>query len=167
MTILAWDGHCLAADTALWKDNYTHYRSRKLFILRRGAEAPFQEELENLAVYAATGDIGLCTKVARWLRVGGEKPVIPENDHESSFGIVVSAGRNCYGVGGEMEIVPVYSVPHADGGGHQVVLGAMLAGASAPEAVRLACTRTSWGGGPVEFVDMRKPPMAVEEYLLK
>lgn len=152
MTTIAFDGKTLAVDRGSWKNNFVWSVTRKLFGPFEISE-PAADRLGMprgaTVVYAAAGTAAEAPLVATWLFSGGGMPDL--NDKEMSRGIVVWVeGRSGGFLTSLLTLEPIDRYPIADGGGFEIALGAMLAGASAVRAVELTIERTGWAAGGVD-----------------
>ena len=166
MTTIAWDGKTLAVDRAQWKDNYVWIEVCKLFDYGAlSSSAPLANFAHDRVrhrfraghsriVWAATGDANECLMIDRWIRDGGDLPSLANPGQ--SYGLVVVqrllGPPEVYQLTSAMLLGRVYSAPFADGGGFQLALGAMLAGASAVRAIELTAERSGWAAGGVDSV---------------
>jgi hypothetical protein len=85
------------------------------------------------------GDSGLTIKMQRWLETEREFDIAADQ-REKTFGLFVADSREVFGVVGHFELVPLEGIDGrcvVQGGGSEIALGAMLAGASAIDAIRI------------------------------
>lgn len=150
MTTIAWDGNTLAVDRGSWS-GYLVNTVCKLFDVRGGGR------IKNQAYFAACGDAHVAMATVKWLRGEEIPPFADPEAWKKSVGVVVSLDKRIYRICPgilfcEEEIL---SVPFADGGGGEIALGAMLAGASAARAVKIVAQRSSLSYGGVDSVKIR------------
>lgn len=79
-----------------------------------------------------------------WLEKGGDCPKLSEEFE----GLVLSPDGTCRSYAPDGRSI-LEEIPTATGGGKQIALGAMHAGASAEEALRICCERSLGTGGTV------------------
>jgi hypothetical protein len=164
MTTIAFDGNVLAVDRAAWKGD-TCYEAVKIFkvALSPSVVERFYWFSCNEILWAVAGYAHDVSKVLRWMESGAGLPTI-EGDH-ASVGVVVPTEKRigragyyanaCYGLSKYMTLDPIDSVPFADGAGHEMALGAMLAGADAIKAVEIVASRSSMSRFGVDWYDFR------------
>lgn len=88
-------------------------------------------------IAAVAGSTLDCAAIRRWVAGGliGETGV-SGND---SSGLLIKPDGSVHLLGSDGALAPIEAEYHATGSGWQIALGAMAAGASAEEAVRIAC----------------------------
>ena len=144
MTTIAYRDGVLAADSLL-RCGQTRFGIVRKIIQANGLAA------------ALTGDMQDTVLLRRWLQAG-----CPEcgNDGVSPWAILGQDGGSgiVVGSGGAMIFdyrlrrYPVEAPFYADGSGADIAIGAMAAGATAEEAVRIACRYDTGSSEPVEVV---------------
>lgn len=153
MTTIAWDGTTLAADKASWKGGYVWNGCTKLFSGMLGKAAAARFGLGTVAgceVWrAACGSAAEQPLINAWLFHDAERPTLAEPNNTCGVLVVPRTGR-AYFVTGLLTLEPITTVPMADGGGHEMALGAMLGGATAVQALHLVASRSSWCAGGVD-----------------
>ena len=132
MTVIAWDGVTVAADSMANEDGLSSTVT-KLHTFKDG-------------VLADVGELWACAAMRAWLTGDGAFPNVSGAD----------ASLIVFGPLGEVQEyqstpypLEEFSAPYAWGCGRDLALGAMLAGATAVEAARIACERSIYCGGPV------------------
>lgn len=137
MTTIAWDGKTLAVDSKETANGTIISTSRKKLYLDQG----------QYKAVAISGDLVDCLNIIDWIASGGlgDKPAIPEG---SSIIAIDECGR-AYRYISPCLIRLEIKAPYGDGSGYELVLGAMDAGATAVEAVKIACKRDVYTGGRV------------------
>lgn len=145
MTTIAYRDGVLAADTRS-SSNDCVLSDRHPKIVRRGR-----------VMAAATGTTAMCREFLAWVS-GGMRGAPPENPHPSNsewtyWGLVVSPTGAW--VFQEPGVVPVTSEFYAMGSGRDFALGAMMAGASAADAVAVAMRLDTCSGGEVRALSVR------------
>lgn len=154
MSIVCFDGDTLAVDRASWK-NQIWSPTRKLFKLSPPSQECLKRfrvsEYNDLIVWGACGYAEEIPLILEWMEKGGEAPSLKKQN--VARGLILHAHSGYInGLTGLLTLEPFGTgVAVADGGGHEIALGAMLAGATAPKAVELAKSRSSWGAGGVDY----------------
>lgn len=156
MTTIAFDGKTLAVDRASWKGNYIWTPVQKLFIINQlgqSAADRFGLEKETKIAYAGAGSAADVPLVVSWMM--GRLTEIPKDlekdEDNTSRGLILSIdSRRIYALTGILTLESYTGFPVADGGGHQMALGAMLAGATAVQAIEFSAARSSWAAGGVD-----------------
>lgn len=129
MTTIAFDGKTLAADRGTWH-GYQCSAGRKVYRIRDPLGRPF--------LIAFAGDAGLSMAVLAWLRGEGEKPVIaPELKGKEDLAIGIDYRGRVYRLTAHLTAYRMYGHKHTFGGGGELAMAAMLAGADAATAVRI------------------------------
>lgn len=144
-------------DRASWKSDYIWNPVCKLFQVSPGPACIHRFVLDGIAadgvlIWAAAGSAGEAPLVLDWMEKGGELPPLVEPEKVSTRGLILvpETGR-IYALTSLFTLEPFLTgVPIADGGGFQMALGAMLAGATAVEAIEIVASRTGWAAGGVD-----------------
>ncbi|MDD5370513.1 MAG: hypothetical protein PHQ40_15630 [Anaerolineaceae bacterium] len=154
MTTSCFDGRFLAVDRASWKGN-TWNEVEKLFqvSLHPDVGARFRLNDSRIIIWAAAGSAAEVPCILKWMEEGGDPPELMEKDYNCGL-IVAISSRKAYSLTGLLTLEPFEKVPCADGGGHEMALGAMLAGANAKDAVEIVASRSSWAAGGVSVFDL-------------
>lgn len=107
-------------------------------------------------LYASAGSCGLGDRFEAWIRDGcaGEHPKLKEG--ESSAQCVVFLPDGLMAWFHEDGMTPVRAPFHAIGSGSAYAIGAMAAGASAPDAVRIAMQHDTGTGGSVTVLTINR-----------
>jgi len=138
LTVIAFKEGVLSADSAVFHGDYSFAKVEKITRLSDGS------------LYAGSGRAALCDAVKKWLdggMVAGERPEPPKD--EEDFGALWLRADGLWRISGDIRPHPDL-VPFAAEGSHcEFVCGAMAAGLSAEEAVRLACRYGAWAREPV------------------
>ena len=148
MTTVAWDGRTLAADRAAWSGNFK-YQVRKVYAVR----APNGRR----CAIAFSGDGGFAMAVLAWLR-GGEHPgPYPEalNGGPRAVALLVRDDGRTWKLDTSLRWTPTSGRLQASGGGQDMAMGAMAAGASAVEAIRIVARHSDLSGCGVSSVRLR------------
>lgn len=141
MTVIAWDGATLAADSQLNYGN-TRLACEKLFSLPDGGIVGF------------AGDAAKCQRLLRWLRGEGPRPRRLANAHA----IRVDAAGVAYLYAETSEAERITSRYVAIGCGDDFAMGCMVSGRSSAEAVALTIEHNSQCGPPVVTLQPGKQP---------
>lgn len=143
MTTIAWDGTTLAADRASWSGN-SKYRVRKV---HKVVAADGQKFLVAFA-----GDQAFANLVLRWMR-GGPHPGAYPNSDEVTIGVVIDEKHRVWRLDSQkLSYSQILERIHASGGGQDFAIGALEAGATAEQAIRIAIKRSDMAGLGVDSV---------------
>ena len=135
MTVIACRDGIMAADSAVWQGNIIAGHTRKILRLKDG-------RLVGCAGLRPT--IQACKA---WLDGDGEKPPAEEVD---AFGAIILGADGIFRVSYKFQIYESAGAFACEGAHGDFMYGAMLAGASAEEAVRLAIKHGDNAGGEVQ-----------------
>lgn len=155
MTTIAFDGKVLAADRAVtWGDQIGEHTSPKIILFD-----------DMIAV--GSGDAGAWRSLACWHM---DNPVGPAGWRhpppiwgDGGYGIYI-LGRN-----GEVYYIDKYGTvlreraPLTTGSGCEIAIGAIHAGATAVEAVRIACRLDKNSRGPIDYVIVGSDPWIIRQ----
>ncbi len=133
MTTIAYDGVSLASDSQVG-GAYLDGGIKKVVKIGK-------------SYFGAAGHLESMTLFFKWLREGGDKPKI---DSDSFEGIEVR-GKSVYWWGDALTPCRIRA-PAAIGSGVQFAMGAMLAGATAKEAVKIAAKLDGGTGRTIKSV---------------
>ena len=135
MTTIAWDGHMVAADSMATTGDYKNPRD------------VVKLKLEAGILFALCNTSCMFEPLVRWYLASAEPGMMPRApDADFSF-VVFKPGETLYFV--QDCPYPSYpGSPNAWGSGGAFAIGAMLNGASAVEAVRIACKANPSGTAP-------------------
>lgn len=145
MTTIAWDGKTIASDT----------QGGGMFIYDNG---PKVFEVSG-HLFGLAGDREACEFARQWILKDLDSLKIAERSRpdlgtESFGGLMIGPDGQCYAF--EKRLLPFrVSTPHAEGSGGMFAQAAMLAGADAAEAVRIACELDPYSGGSVTTIDLK------------
>ena len=145
MTTIAWDGKTVAADTLT-----------VCGFQRNGkpAQKLFPRTLSG-KVYAMSGLFGWAAPWIAWHEAGADPalaPATPNQEQRGSF-IVFDKGR-CFYCATDFPYLVEAGAPDAWGTGQEYAIGAMRAGASAVQAVRIAADVDIHTGGDIQEIDL-------------
>jgi hypothetical protein len=154
MTTVAFDGKLLAVDKASWTESGRTWNAvTKLYELRAEERQKLDVGSEGQAWIAFMSDPGLVIKLRDWLiGLSEEKPEAP--DKGATIGVIARSDGSLYRLTGWYSMEKIESVPFAGGGGQDIALGAMLAGASAAMALALIARRSAWVAAGIDFVNI-------------
>jgi ATP-dependent protease HslVU (ClpYQ) peptidase subunit len=145
MTVIAWDGRYVAADSLVC------YGST------RGAGPVKKIRTTAKAAYALTGHGALFDPMIEWIENGAKPDDKPScGDNYSDTLILQFLDGKCYGYRVSLPYPDELIAPDAWGAGADFAIGAMEAGKNAAEAVEIAIRRETYTGGPVEFIDLHE-----------
>lgn len=137
MTTIAWDGKTLAVDSfGVSGETVINKRVKKLFT-----------DVGPFMAVAFSGTLQECEPLIKWIEKGGDNP--PVGDH---FNLVcISKKGKCLTLhDGDALFFVEASGMWSTGSGRNIALGAMEAGATAIEAIKIACKRDIYTGGKVQ-----------------
>lgn len=145
MTTIAYRDGILCTDSAC-----TSSQGILLGTVRKLGRAP------DGSLIAAAGKSMACAVVVAWAESGMEgSPNVSDDD----FGaILVRPDRTVHHLSGDGSTVQIDAPFHAEGSGYQIALGAMAAGASAEEAVQIACKLDGKSREPVQLIRLGDAP---------
>jgi hypothetical protein len=143
MTVIAWDGRTVAAD------------SLKCYGSSR-AMAPVQKlRVRNGIVFAMTGSGPLFDPMIEWYLKGADPKAVPEcGDEHKGTALIVFKPDGAAFYKPSMPYPDEVSAPDAWGAGADFAIGAMEVGADAKTAVEAAIRREAYTGGPVQVIDL-------------
>lgn len=144
MTTIAWDGRYVAADSLMISGSYKH-------------PMPYQKlRLGNGVVYGLTGFAAWFDAWIKWYEAGADPAATPacnlSGDNAGSF--IVFAKDNVKFYTREMPYPLKLEAPDAWGSGAEYAIGAMMAGAKADEAIRIAIKVDHGTGGEAQVIDL-------------
>jgi len=145
MTVIAWDGRTVAADSL------NCYGSSR-------AVAPVRKLRErNGIVFGLTGSGALFEPMIAWYLAGADPKNVPScGDSYKSTVLLVFTKDNASFYKIEMPYPDEISPPDAWGAGSDFAIGAMEVGADAKTAVEAAIRREAYTGGPVLVFDLHE-----------
>lgn len=160
MTTIAWDGRFLAADTLMVAGSYRCPQHVDKLAIHGGR------------VFGITGAYGWAKAIVDWVTKHGADPVLhPLIGHTAPEGCnlpliieVGAAGAPARSFEGSCPYPVLVANPEAWGSGAEYAIGAMMWGATAPEAVALAIKANPHTGGYVRFVDTHRTPLVIQEW---
>lgn len=106
---------------------------------------------------AATGSIGDGRAVDSWLNAGGDPDKKPKIDDDGYDALCLSPDGSAWRIDSSLTFFQLDAPFHAVGSGFELALGAMAHGATAAEAVKIACRLDTRSREPihVEALDGR------------
>jgi hypothetical protein len=145
MTCIATDGQTLSADGRQTADGLiVSDKAIKLFHAKDGS---------------AVGIAGNCASAVlarQWFEAGEDFGTIPKLEDKDFAALILRTDGRVQWMGVSFAAVD-YEVPAAIGSGDEVAIGAMLAGKSPAEAVRIAATRVMSVGGSIANLGPKRP----------
>lgn len=143
MTTIAWTGSEVAADTRGVVGDLVQQSPTIKLLERKGV------------IYCLTGDFGQCLAVVDWLISGASIDEAPQFLDEPGFDILVIEDSDTGHIySASYHSYPV-DPPVTMGTGHHVAIGAIMAGASAYQAVEIACKLDNNSGLPVQRMKVK------------
>lgn len=128
MTTIAYRDGVIAADTGCFNDGLYEGEVDKLWTL------------PDVGILGCCGEYGAILKVVEWLRNGGKADDKPRLSRNSEFtGLVVKCEGNVVHYQMGLRPMLIGASFHAIGSGRKIAVGALAAGASAEQAVQIAC----------------------------
>ena len=110
--------------------------------------------VDNGVIYAVSGAEDMSEPARKWHAAGADPDKAPKCNAELGWLLLV-IDRNGMWVYDDKSPHPLKVIaPWTMGSGRDWAMGAMLAGASAKEAVEIACSRDVWSGPPVKVVNI-------------
>lgn len=134
MTTIATDGKSMAGDSQTTGGNILCRHAPKVFKAKDGR------------VFGCCGPVVDCLKFEAWMASSGESPKLSEGFEA----LVLALDGSVDWI--DRELIAVrHIVPFAIGSGAEIAIGALLAGKSPAEAVKIAAQRDVKTGGEVNF----------------
>lgn len=152
MTTVAFDGKVIAVDSrAVAGVLISNDRVEKILVK------------DNVA-FAIAGTFCMFRPLIKWFIDGGDIKEIPTGGSEDNdcTSFIVCTGGRCFQYNPKLPYPDEIHPPFSWGTGREIALGAMLAGKSAVEAVRIAATVDPSTGGDIRFVNLESPIKEVE-----
>ncbi len=147
MTTIAWDGTTLAADACSWS-GVARRRVRKVFRLTAPDGRRF------LVAFAGSGAFALA--VLGWMRGERCRPdplgFMPNTELSIQCALVIDERRQVWQLGNELTYSRMRESIYAFGGGQDFAWGALEAGATASQAIRITMKRSDMAGMGVDAV---------------
>jgi len=140
MTTIAFRDGIMAADTMISDSNVVRGRTSKVIRATQGH------------LLAVCGHSAMSLPFAAWIERREPQDDLPRLPAGADFAAIVAYIDGRVAVFSE-KFLPQFVVAefHSMGSGGEVALGAMAMGASADEAVRIACRFDPWSREPIEF----------------
>lgn len=148
MSVIAWDGKTLAADRQATAGNGRKMRATKIY------------QLDSGAVVGFVGDLDQGARVLAWMEAGAKDEDFPKPiDEESRTTVIIAQDGECQVCWGDFPLTHAVDEPfYAFGSGADLALGALAVGATAVQAVEIACQfNADCGRGVVAYDVMAKP----------
>lgn len=147
MTTIAWDGKELAADSCSWSGG-ARRRVRKVFKVKA------QDGSRFLVAFAGNGSFAQA--VLAWMRGERARPTptdyMPPTDLPNQCALVIDEQRRVWQLGNELFYSRMREGFYAFGAGQDFAWGALEAGATARQAIRIAMKRSDWAGLGIDAV---------------
>lgn len=136
MTTIAWDGKTLAVDGQVTSSDIIRDKDHKKLFINVG-------EYKAIAISGSMDDM---LKTVEWIR-GGENGEMPPGDGHL---LCITKVGAAYSYFPDHKIIrSVEKGVVASGSGFPIAMGAMDAGATAIQAVKIACKRDVYSGGKI------------------
>jgi hypothetical protein len=144
MTVIAWDGRYVAADSLKCFGSSRNTKPCQKIMVREGI------------VFALTGSAALFEPMIKWYLSGKDPEKMPAcgDDYKTTKLLVFEGGETASFYMPGLPYPDEFSAPDAWGAGADFAIGAMEAGKSAAEAVAIAIKRETYCGGPVNVIDL-------------
>lgn len=147
MTTIAYRDGILAADSCSWSGG-ARRRTRKVFKVRS------QDGRSFLVGFSGSGTYSLA--ILAWMRGQTARPeplqFIKPDELQNQCALVIDDRRRIWQLGSDLQYSLMREKFYAYGGGQDFVWGALEAGASAVQAVRIAMKRSDYAGLGVDAV---------------
>lgn len=147
MTTIAWDGTTLAADRCSWSGG-TRRQFKKVYKVKAPDGRKF------LVAFAGNGSFALA--VLGWMRGERDRPTpldfIPTTELNTQLALVIDEKRRVWQLGCELTYTQAKERIYGFGGGQDFAWGALEAGATAAQAIRIAIKRSDYAGLGVDTV---------------
>ena len=145
MSVIAYDGLTVAADSLAVADGYKSQAPTQK--LKRGAGGK---------IYGIIGYLGWFEAWIRWYEDGAVPANAPTHKTDANPGGFIVFDLDCCRCFTAAFAYPDEETPpYAYGSGSSYAIGAMRAGASAAEAVEIACEVDDGCGGPIQIMELR------------
>lgn len=132
----------MAADSGVWTGDIVTGTTTKLIRLPDGS------------ICAGTGPRAVILQFHEWMQAGHLDETKPKPVTQGEFAALWLTQNGIFHVDGEFRIFSAAAKYAAEGAHQEFILGAMAAGAGAPEAVGLAIQFGAWTRGPVEVMTL-------------
>lgn len=128
MTTIAYRDGVMAADTGCFNDGLYEGEVEKIWAL------------SDVGILGCCGEYGAVLKVVEWLENGGEPGSKPRLSRDSEFtGLLVNRKNEVFHYQISLRPLRIDAGFHAIGSGRKIAVGALAAGASAEQAIKIAC----------------------------
>jgi len=141
MTTIATDGHQIVADTLqVWGTERSLRPATKMIV-------------RNKTIYALSGTYGLLNDLIEWVEAGARQKDVPFADLDWQWTMLVLRQGSIWQASSELPgLLQEGGFPFAIGSGSEFALGAMHAGATPLEAIRIASKLDIYTGGPLDVL---------------
>lgn len=147
MTTIAFDGTTLAADACSWSGGCRR-KVRKVFKLKAPDGRQFLVAMAGTEVF--------CLSVLGWMRGKRDRPdpreFMEAADLNQQLALVIDEKHRCWLLWNRLFYTPTPEKIFAFGAGQDFAWGALEAGASAEQAIRIAIKRSDYAGLGVDKV---------------
>jgi ATP-dependent HslUV protease subunit HslV len=141
MTTIATDGHQIVADTLqVWGTERSLRPASKMVV-------------RNNAIYALAGTYGILNELIEWVESGARYKDVPFPTLDGKWTLLVLKRGSIWQVSSDLPgLLQEGGFPFSVGSGGEFALGAMHAGATPLEAVRIASKLDVYTGGPLDVL---------------
>jgi hypothetical protein len=143
LTTIATDGKSMAGDT-LTSNGHIFGFGEKIFRAPDGR------------IFGACGETAQCIKFRRWMMEGGDCPGFKEKFEA----LILNLDGTAHWFDEDCEMIPLM-LPASIGTGGELATGAMEAGATPEEAVRIAAKRDTGTGGETTVLHLEQVALKV------
>lgn len=147
MTTIAWDGKTLAADQCSWSGG-TRRRTKKVFKIRT--------KQGRVLLVAFAGTQSFCLQVLAWMKGDGPRPNPSDywgrDDIDRQCAVVIDEKRRVWSLSNDLFWNQMKERKFANGSGQEMAWGALEAGATAAQAIRIVMKRSDYAGLGVDTV---------------
>ena len=155
MTTIAWDGRILASDKRATNGNGQVLITTKIYRIGGSDENIFKG-----CLFATSGDVAAGRLMLEWFKRGGKTAKFPDRqrdkDNRSTILVVSQHGELMYFLDSPVPMLPEQNL-FTLGSGGEYAMGAMKMGASAIEAVKIACECDCYSGNGIDFLTLEAP----------
>jgi hypothetical protein len=141
MTVIAYNGHSIAADC---QSTQGEMRLRAVKLIKADGR-----------IYSYTGRDDIANAMMAWHRAGADHSAF-QPGWAGLATLIVIDGRSVSEYAGGPDATPIYNKLHAWGAGALAALGAMHHGASPAQACRTACKLVTTCGGRIKTIQLSR-----------
>ncbi len=153
MTTIAFDGRTMAADTQQSGDFIDQFRAPKIV----GSK-------DRRILTAGAGRVSSIERLRAWFFAGADLALLPQLEEKDDSTLLIVQGGKVFELDREGFLIEV-GAPYAIGTGAKFAMGAMLAGADARQAVRIAIKLDPDSGGRIAALKVKGDPHVTDNQL--